>query len=129
MALREALNKALSENKQIPLPDFLPGEEKKEKEALPGSPEPISLGELKTPESRNDFGQKDKSASAEEMDKLKNLVDLKADLEAKLPSKLPSSSPSSLVVKSLPEENKEEQKEEKTEKKEVPEDVLRKILE
>lgn len=115
-ALREILNKTLSEEKK-------PTEEKvlnindvgkdDKKETNDSSMPRMSLNELK--ETKPVFGNlsKDKSASKEDMDKLKNFI---------------STDP-------IKEQKKEEKKtEEKTSKtvdkiKEVPEDVLRKILE
>jgi len=92
-ALREVLNKALSRPVIIP--------------------PPISLNELKIPSKTAQTTLKDRSANAEDMNKLKNII-------------------------SKTEISKEEKKEEQTENKstsqpnkirEVPEDVLKKILE
>ena len=94
-ALKEVLNKALSENKILE-------ENKKEPEVKkveePISP-PISLSELKNTKSTPDIVSKDRSASREDMDKLKNFIET-TDMSAA-----------------------------KEKVKEIPEDVLRKILE
>ena len=94
-ALKEVLNKALSENKILE-------ENKKEPEVKkveePISP-PISLSELKNTEPTSNTTSKDRSASREDMDKLKNFIET-TDMSAA-----------------------------KEKVKEIPEDVLRKILE
>jgi CxxC-x17-CxxC domain-containing protein len=95
-ALREVLNKTLSENK-------IPEEKKKEPEIkkveVPVKPA-TSLNELKNPTPTSSTILKDRSASKEDMDKLKNFIQ----------------------TTNIPVPPKEEIKE-------VPEDVLRKILE
>ena len=98
-ALREILNKTLNENKVL--------EPKKEKQKMEEvkreAPPAISLSELKSPKPASVSSLPDRSASAEDMDKLKNLI-------------------------SLGQSHVGGDKKEKN-VKEIPEDVLRKILE
>ncbi len=94
LGLKEVLNKALSENKlstSTPTP----------------APPPVSLDVLKN--ENKEKPSKDRAASAEDMDKLKNLIQ------------------SANISTSQPEAGQSPA--EKTKPKEVPEDVLRKILE
>jgi len=104
-ALREILNKTLSENK-------IPEEKKKEPEIkkveVPVKPA-MSLNELKNPTPVSNVALKDRSASKEEMDKLKNFIQ----------------------TTNIPVPPKEEVKASPggLQPREVPEDVLRKILE
>jgi CxxC-x17-CxxC domain-containing protein len=127
-ALREILNKTLSENKIFSDSSVDKEEKPKEKE------EPsISLNELKNTQPAFSSPSKDRSASREDMDKLKNFISAKSN-EAELPE----------IPKEVKEEIKKEEeipikKEEipKTQPsvsssgavREVPEDVLKKILE
>lgn len=101
LSLKTLLNKALSEKeKEVAKPEPV---------KIPEAPAPISLNALKKepiPMVNNNFG-KDKSASAEDLNKFKNFV--------------------SNIKTAEPEIKKEEIKPEPI--KEVPEEVLRKILE
>jgi len=106
LALREILNKTLNETIQnSPLPNPLLNKERAKGE-VESEPSPISLNELKIPKPSSAPLLKDRSASAEDMNKLKNLI---FEKEAEKPAQ-PSVSPSGKI-------------------REVPEDVLRKILE
>ncbi|MFA5782461.1 MAG: CxxC-x17-CxxC domain-containing protein, partial [Bacteroidales bacterium] len=114
-ALREVLNKTLSENKKEPparnaFSTADAGGEIKKVE-VPVKPA-ISLSELKNPTPTPNTVLKDRSASKEEMDKLKNFITAVGG------------TPQEAVVQTtnIPIPPKEEVKE-------VPEDVLRKILE
>jgi CxxC-x17-CxxC domain-containing protein len=99
-ALREILNKTLNENKVLE-----PKKEiKKVEEIKKETPPAISLNELKVPKPISASPLPDRSASAEEMNKLKNLIDSSGGKKEK------PASPTGGV-------------------KEIPEDVLRKILE
>ena len=69
-ALREILNKTLSENKVFDAPK----EEPKVEEVKKPTPPPISLNELKSQKPFPVPNIKDRSASAEDMNKLKNLI-------------------------------------------------------
>jgi len=92
--LKEVLNKVLSEAKtNPPLPNPLLNKERAKGEVTPA---PISLNTLKN--ENKEKSSKDRAASAEDMDKLKNLIKT-TDMSAA-----------------------------KEKVKEVPEDVLRKIL-
>ena len=107
LALREVLNKTLSENE---VPKETKAEEIKENKKEEA---PISLNELKTTKpAQKENNLKDRGASQEDMNKLKNFIE----------------------SVNMPEENESLQKEllnieENETKQEVPEDVLRKILE
>jgi len=97
-ALKEVLDKTLNgkiQNSPLPNPSPYKGEGKARGEVEPT----ISLNELKNPKPLNNNNLKDRGASHEEMDKLKNLIQ------------------SSDISKT------------KKETKEIPEDVLKKILE
>ncbi len=117
LALREILNKTLNENKIL---DNKKEEKKIEPEIkkVEKIPEPsISLDELKNNKPVSNNTLKDRSASKEDMDKLKNFIQ-------------------STNIKTEEVPKVEEKKEEiaiptppKINSKEVPEDVLRKILE
>jgi CxxC-x17-CxxC domain-containing protein len=115
-ALKEVLNKALSENKPQ-------ASESKVEEPPIIIPKPtltpISLDALKT--GNKEKPSNDRGASAEEMNKLKNFIEA-----------------TNITPKNIPNVEKEKKEPEikepnipvdKTKKKEVPEDVLRKILE
>ncbi len=156
-ALKEVLNKALSENKQnvpnpIPKPEPIPV-------SIP-TPAPVSLSTLKT--ENKDKPPKDRAASAEDMNKLKNFINTanitsnKIEEEkvekAKEIEPIQSTIQQDKKVEEKPEEKSEEKPEEKKENpipippyqstqtpspapsptpkiKEVPEDVLKKLLE
>ena len=94
-ALKEVLNKALSENKILEENKKEPEIKKVEEPVKPA----ISLSELKNTEPTSNTTSKDRSASREDMDKLKNFIET-TDMSAA-----------------------------KEKVKEIPEDVLRKILE
>ena len=119
LALREILNKTLNENKvfQDKKPEVVL-EEKKELE-------PISLDSLKSkPEVNKITPSKDRSASPEEMNKLKDLISGNKDVP-KEEQKAPEPKPE---PPKEPETPKVEQPKAKN-VREVPEDVLKKILE
>ncbi|MFZ3015695.1 MAG: CxxC-x17-CxxC domain-containing protein [Minisyncoccia bacterium] len=116
-ALKEILNKTLSENKVF---EKKPNEPEI-KEVKKVTPEPISLSELGGSKPATVSKLKDRSASVEDMNKLKSFISTKKD-----------------EVKKEPEVKKEEPKKEevitptpapKNKIKEVPEEVLKKILE
>ena len=100
LALRDILNKTLSENKVF---ENKKEEIKEVEEIKKETPAPMSLNELGNSKSAIQSKLKDRSASSEDMNKLKNLISEKAQqkIEAKEDKKV----------------------------REVPEDVLRKILE
>ncbi len=100
LALRDILNKTLSENKVF---ENKKEEVKEIEEVKKETPAPMSLNELGSSKSTIQSKLKDRSASSEDMNKLKNLISEKAQqkIEAKEDKKV----------------------------REVPEDVLRKILE
>jgi len=131
LALKEILNKTLSENKVFQ-------EEKKEpviEEIKKNVPEPISLNTLKTPIAPVSVSLKDKAAKAEEMNKLKDLIKSKPEIKEK-PIE-------NVLVENIvepPTQQKEpdiaqvppvipEPEVPKSDVREVPEDILRKILE
>ena len=109
MALREILNKTLNENKVLEPKKEEPKVEEVKREAPPA----ISLNELKNTKPATSV-LPDRSASAEDMDKLKNLISAKDNSEKR--SDLKGAQRSDLG-------------ESNGSVKEVPEDVLRKILE
>ncbi len=134
-ALRDILNKTLSENKVFEVKK----EEPKMEEIKKETPPPISLSDLKVQKPANISNLKDRGASVEDMSKLKNLIS-----ETKIPIPEPTKETPVFVPEPIKEIPKEEPKEEikKEEKsvpipsvspsgkvREVPEDVLRKILE
>ncbi len=120
LALREILNKTLNENKTEPPARNASGiaDAGGEIKKVEKTPEPsISLDELKNNKQTPNNILKDRSASKEDMDKLKNFIQ-------------------STNIKTEETPKVEEKKEEitipippKINSKEVPEDVLRKILE
>jgi len=131
-ALKDILNKTLSENKVFSPQDTSVKEEPKPIERP--TPPPISLSELKVPTSFNPSVLKDRSASQDTMNKLKDLVSEKT---AKEPEKIKEELPKP-ILEIIPELVKESEPEKIPEPvstkpvssiKEVPEDVLRKILE
>jgi hypothetical protein len=121
-ALKEILNKALDENKVFELKK----EEVKKEEpvaVVPPAPEPISLDSLKNKPSETIAPSKDKSASTENMNKLKDLISNSTPTPPPAPAPVAPSQPPTpektgtqppLTAGNIPE---------------VPEDVLRKILE
>jgi CxxC-x17-CxxC domain-containing protein len=123
LALKEILNKTLNENKILETKKQEIKEEVKE-EIVPS----ISLNELKTQIPSSQL--KDKSASQDDMNKLKNLIKESAK-KTEIPEiPLPARNAGSIATAGVENKAKipiEEKKEEKL--KEVPEDVLRKILE
>jgi CxxC-x17-CxxC domain-containing protein len=136
-ALRDILNKTLNENKVFSAP--LPPEPAEE------GPAPISLNELKT-SPKKDFNPtpKDRSASAEEMDKLKNLITEKTiepteesvKEQVEEPKEIPKEeiissieSPVSATTEEKPEVPILQPNNTPNKIREVPEDVLKKILE
>ncbi|MFA6586207.1 MAG: CxxC-x17-CxxC domain-containing protein [Candidatus Paceibacterota bacterium] len=122
-ALKEVLNRALNENKKEPIKEAEKVVEvKKVEEPLKPA---ISLSELKNNKVENTNIPKDRSASKENMDKLKNFIQTtnipvqkveKVEEEKKEPEKKVEAP---IPVTTPPQTNV----------KEVPEDVLRKILE
>ena len=111
-ALREVLNKTLSEKKEVPVPPPAP--------VQPAIPPPVSLDALKSKvqEVKKDVSQsKDRAASAEDMNKLKDLIAQKTPTPVVAPAPIPTPPP--VVHTPVP----------KKPTNEVPEDVLRKILE
>lgn len=126
LALREILNKTLSENKVF--------DNKKEPEVKleeKPTPEPISLDALRSkPEVNKITPTKDRSAPPEEMNKLKDLInsakteDIKPEPKVEEPVKV---EPPKLEKKI--EQPSQPQPQTKPNIKEVPEDVLKKILE
>ena len=137
LALREILNKTLSET--------LDGQKKEEMnipvvEEKLNTPKPISLNELKLQDRKSDFIQKDKSAGAEEMNKLKDLIGGKSegeleDEEIKEEMKEAGNFVDTKIDEIKPEipisnnQDKAQVSNDKSNVREVPEDVLRKILE
>ena len=107
IALREILNKTLNENKIIPPKPFVetPKVEQKVEPVIPT----MSLNDLKSSKPIAST-LPDRSASNEDMTKLKDLIEKTPEVEDTPKSSTPSVSPSGKV-------------------REVPEDVLRKILE
>ena len=149
IALKEILNKTLSENKVFLTQNTILNSETKIVEKP--TPTPISLNDLKIPTPSNNSILKDRSASQDTMNKLKDLVSTKSnsiespeasektsiEKTVKEPEKIKEELPKPIL-----EIHKERAKETETEKipeqvstkpvsniKEVPEDVLRKILE
>ena len=103
LALREILNKTLNESKILDVKEEVKKEEPKMEEIKKEAPPAISLNELRVPKSTVSTLE-DRSASADDMNKLKDLI-------SKVPPvNKPAASPAGRV-------------------REVPEDVLRKILE
>ena len=149
-ALRDILNKTLSENKVFEFKK----EEPKMEEIKKETPTPISLNDLKIQKPTNISNLKDRGANAEDMNKLKNLI-RETPMPTPEPVKeipIPAPEPIKPEVKvptpkgaGIPtlDENQDVGKEptpspsssdKSTSKKsgkirEVPEDVLRKILE
>jgi len=135
-ALRDILNKTLSENKILSTPQPQVGVDSKliEKPV----PEPISLNELKTPKPSSVSPLKDKSASNQDMNQLKDLIS-KTEGHAFIP-KIPEPEP---IKETEPTSIKQEIPKEPVAQpvtpqpsvsasgkvREVPENVLRKILE
>lgn len=131
-ALKEILNKtlseALNEGKNVPI-------DKPEPEIIKddsNTPKPISLNELKTQEPAKTFTLKDKSAKAEDMNKLKDFISSQV---AKDPGGIAEDlikHPEKFEVAEQKEMPKKEEKKDlenlKNKTKEVPEDVLRKLL-
>jgi len=106
-ALREILNKTLSENKILPARNASQSDAGEEEKKEPIKPT-ISLSELKNTEPTSNATSKDRSASKEDMDKLKNFIQ---NTNISAPKKEVKASPVGLQPR------------------EVPEDILRKILE
>ena len=106
-ALREILNKTLSENKILPARNASQNDAGEEEKKEPIKPT-ISLSELKNTEPTSNATSKDRSASKEDMDKLKNFIQ---NTNISAPKKEVKASPVGLQPR------------------EVPEDILRKILE
>ncbi len=143
LALKEILNKTLNENKVFEPKKI---EEKKEEPApvVPPSPAPISLDSLriKREESHTTPGlTKDKAASAEDMNKLKDLISSSTTSSTPAPAPTPPPSPKPNPVPPPPKPEAAPVASSAPEKtgtpppltvgniREVPEDVLRKILE
>ena len=107
-ALREALNKV--------------AEKTPKEESISGpAPKPVSLDILKKQTEgamKEALASKDRAASAEEMDKLKNLISNTQATPTPTPTPTPAPNPTPIPTPNL-----------STPTKEVPEDVLRKILE
>ncbi len=128
-ALREILNKTLNENKVF--------EDKKPEVKLEErpTPEPISLDSLKSkPEINKITPAKDRSANAEEMNKLKDLISGQTEVNSPLPkveskpqpkADQPRAEEPPKVAQPIPSQPEQP----KTNVREVPEDVLKKILE
>ncbi len=125
LALKEILNKTLSENKILEEKQKEPEIKKVE---IPIKPA-ISLDELKNTKPVNNNNLKDRSASKEDMDKLKSfiqttnvkipepVVEEKKEEKVEIPIPVP---PTNSQIKASPAS---------AQPREVPEDVLRKILE
>ena len=109
-ALKEVLNKALSENKTPPTPTPVPIPK-----PIP-TPTPVSLDTLKKENNMNNNAKpsKDRAANALDMDKLKNLIET-TNISG---GKNLSAQAGKIKVSSVGPQPRE-----------VPEDVLRKILE
>ena len=112
-ALREILNKTLSENKILEQKPKEPEIKKVEEPIKPA----MSLNELKATTTASNTTLKDRSASKEDMDKLKNFIS-KTTKKEEVPT------PEGVGIQTS-DKNQNVGKE----LKEVPEDVLRKILE
>ena len=132
LALREVLNKSLEQNK------IKEEEEKKAKELEKNIPKPISLAELKIKD-KESLPPKDRGASTETMDKLKNVIESVSSSTAQIPVNEPLKHPLSAGhlnnsgVQNLQEHSKDTEnavpKPPISNIKEVPEEVLKKILE
>ncbi|PIZ87018.1 hypothetical protein COX93_02445 [Candidatus Nomurabacteria bacterium CG_4_10_14_0_2_um_filter_30_12] len=129
LALKEILNKTLSENKIL----YNKQKEIKVKniEEVKKIESTISLDELKKEKPKFKVKSNDRSASIEEMNKLKDFISEKI-VSIKDKNSIPTLASETLQIPVI----KSEKKEESTQKidsinkiKEVPEDVLRKILE
>jgi hypothetical protein len=101
------LTKTLNENKILDGKEEVKKEEPKVVEVKKDTPPAISLNELRNPKPPTVSNLQDRSASAEDMNKLKDLISNKEEKE----------------------EEKEKVEVSSGKVKEVPEDVLRKILE
>jgi hypothetical protein len=138
-ALREILDKTLSENKIFSAPPADKEEKPKEKEAPS-----ISLNELKNTQSAFNSTSKDRSASKEDMDKLKNFISTKSSstesskvVEEVKPASTKGFGEVREEIKKVEEIPIKKEEAPKTQNpvsssgtiREVPEDVLKKILE
>lgn len=131
-ALKEALNKAT-----VPIPDKVPARPETASVSVP-VPQPISLDSLKEkiktlptnsqPKEVVPQKGKDRAASTEEMNKLKNLIAQKTEVKKEEITTPSTNSVQATPAKVTPPPQKGEGISQKS-IKEVPEDVLRKILE
>ena len=124
LALREVLNKTLEQNK------IKEEEEKKAKELEKNIPKPISLAELKIKD-KESLPPKDRGASTETMDKLKNVIESVSSSTAQIPVNEPLK-----LVADVGHPNSDVQNPQNavpkppiSNIKEVPEEILKKILE
>jgi len=128
IALRNILNKTLSENKVL--------ENKKEEvkdieEVKKETPAPISLNELGSSRPVTVSKLKDRSASSEKMNSLKNLISEKVKQKTEVEIEPEIKKEETSEIKKISQAKEEEKMDISSKKKapEVPEDVLRKILE